>query len=216
MKKYIFTIFLMVFWCVWTLFEDPWELILVFGFAAVLCCFLFIKKRVVSLAAAAAVCIGVSIYNIDFLLRLTPALLLILAYRTALIPQTGKKQKTSSSDALYTALVFSGLISIGALIYDISFVLRNVVSFSLSRMYWIIAGIAVCFAVLIFFAFKNRYEKLISRLIHVYIFTGVCFVFASFGFLIDTLSRSLCLEYCPKEETNDSCCRSRISRRISY
>lgn len=199
MKKYIFTAFLLVFWCVAAIFIDAKELILIAGFSLVLGGILFIKKRSVPIVLAAGVCVGVSIYDINFLTRLTPALLLIFSHNFAMTLDFDKKKKKKSvSDAVYTFVLIAGLIAVGTLINDILFLMRNPISFAFSRMQWIFAGILVYF-VLFVFRFAKRAHKTQSYRVFmpIYVCAFVCFIFAAIGFLLNSSLYNLYFAFFP-------------------
>ncbi|MCH5198703.1 MAG: hypothetical protein J1E34_07330 [Oscillospiraceae bacterium] len=199
MKKYIFTAFLLLFWCVSAFFGEMRELILIAGFAAVLLSLLLIKKRVISLSLSAAVIIGESVFDIDFLLRLAPALILVFSHILAMGANEEKKKKTNSArDSVYSSVLFAGGISAAALIYDIIFSVRNPVSFAFSRMYWIFAGIAVYFVIFIFRFAKRAYKKSSYRVfLPVYVCAFLCFVFSAAGYLMNFVLYDLFFAFFP-------------------
>lgn len=199
MKKYIFTAFLLVFWCVAAIFENPFELILIAGFTSALGGILFIKNRLPAVILALAVIAGVSIYNIDFLTRLTPSLLLVFSYKSAAeIDFDKKKNKSSGSDLVYTLVLLAGLLAVGTLINDVLFYLRNPLGFSFSRMFWIFAGIFVCFVLFVLRFAKTAHKTQAYRVfMPVYACSFLCFIFSAVGFLMNFSLYSLYSAFFP-------------------
>ena len=204
MKKFFIVPLFFLFWCVSALFRDPQDLIPVAGAAAVLCLILLPRRRAVCISAAAAVAVGVSIFNVQFLLRCVPALLLVLAHgKAAKDARTAEKNK-ARPEAVYTAVIFVFLIALAALVSDIVSASQIPRTDAPSRFYWVLAGIVLFFTAAPAAggraaAEKNRkpraerYQR--GAFLLIWICGGICALAASVGCLLNSEADVFCAAF---------------------
>ncbi len=152
MKKYCLVPYFFLFWCVADLFLSPADLILTAGAAAILLLILLPKKRMLRLSLAAAVALGMGFFNVQFLLRCFPALLLVLAHTEAeALVETEAKKKDPHPDGVYTAVLLCVAASLAGLVFDIAAFARLPVPVASTRLCWALAGTLLFVALLSFF-----------------------------------------------------------------
>ena len=189
MKKHVLSLFIIVCWFAVELFQPLGPetgaflaVIPAVGFAAAFLILLFVKNKPVSYCLAAAVCIGVCVYDIGFL-RMLPPLVLLAAHAAACVSAPRKKEKNDSRrDVVYTVLLLTGLLSLGLLIHDIYSCVRLGNAFAPERPYWLFVGIVAYFAALLLTAYKTKNK---NRLVYtVYVCGGVCALCCAAGFAL--------------------------------
>lgn len=152
MKKYIPLLFFLLFWCVAALFEGPSALIPVAAAAVILWAVLQTKKRALWLGLAAVAAVGVCIYNVQFLLRCAPPLLLTLAHTEALLAGERSSQKRPvRPEGAYTGVILCAAVSLAALILDIAAAARLSAGIVSVRLYWAFAGVLLFAAAVLVF-----------------------------------------------------------------
>ncbi len=206
MKKYFLVPLFFIFWCVSALFREPSELIPVAAAAAILCLISLPRRRVLWLCAAAAVAVCVSVYNVQFLLRCVPALLLAFARGKAEREGTsGTKKSNARPEGVYTAVIFVFLIALAGLISDIVSAARVPRANVPGRFYWVLFGIVLFFAGSVVaggraVAVPKSKMRAADRILRgsfllIYICGGVCALCAAVGCLMNERADMYCTAF---------------------
>lgn len=196
MKKYFLIPYVLLFWIAAALFDGPMALIPPAGAAVILLMLLQPRKRGLWLPLAAAAAVGLGIYNVQFLLRCVPPLLLVLAHSRALrAVQEASPKRPARFEGAFTAAAACFLLSVAALVTDIAAAVRLRAGVSAVRLCWILAGAALYAAALLVFGLRSTDvpakkadgRKRRARVAFVFIWAcaGLCAAAAAAGCLLN-------------------------------
>ncbi|GEM_PF-2320036 len=192
MKKYGIIFFLFLAWGVAEVFTDPWRVIAVALAAAAVCCMLLVRKAYVGPLLAVGVCLGLAFYRIDFALYTAPVLFLLwgrsVALRAETAPRSGKKKKDAArfTEGVFTLTLFSLLFSVGTLIRDISFAVRNPARYTFAGFHTVPIFAVLGTALLLIDAVKHTAEAG-KAYIAIYTAALICAVSAAAGFALNSV-----------------------------
>ena len=197
MKNVGFIVFIVLIWGVGEAFADPVRLIPVAVYFASLLCMTLIPKRTAGRLIAAALCAGLAFYDPGFTLRTVPTLLLIGARESASrLIGARRPGKNAGGDGVITAALYAALISVGTLIYDIVYGIRNPSAGNGIPSLWFPLFVLPCFLVLTVFAAK---QKPFARriLLSLYVAAVVGAVSAAAGYYLNAFVCSGFTAACP-------------------